>query len=271
MTKIKTILVCLLIGLLASACGTSTPQETPTSAPPPTSPPTATVAPTEAGIRLKADGSGDYATLEEAVAAASPGDTILLEAGTYRLAEPLKIEKPLRLVGAGMDQAEIVSDAEGFVVRFQGDGLFAAEDLTFRHEGEAEASVVLVEGGEVAFVRCRFTGAVYAGGHDVAGLVIKEDTTGTVRDCEAVENNGAGIYVAGQAQPTLEGNTCSNNELLGIAFFGDAGGVARENECSNNGRMGICVGEQAQPTLEENVCMDNAVAGIGYGLSLIHI
>ncbi len=58
----------------------------------------------------------DHPTLEEAVAAASPGETILLGAGTWCLTEPLDIDRPLTLIGVGMDQVEIVSEAEGYVV-----------------------------------------------------------------------------------------------------------------------------------------------------------
>ena len=66
--------------------------------------------------------------------------------------------------------------------------------------------------------------------------------------------NKKGIRVGDQAQPTLEGNVCTNNELAGIDYFGSAGGVARRNICSQNDAAGILVEDQAQPTLEGNVC-----------------
>jgi parallel beta-helix repeat protein len=185
----------------------------------------------------------------------------MLEPGTYRLEEPLDVGKSLHLVGAGMDQTEIVS--EGAVVNFSGDGPFAAEDITFRHQGQVgEANVVSVEGGEVAFVHCRFVGAVTGeelGDH--AGLWLGGNTTGVVRECEAVENDNVGMLIVGQAQPTLEGNLCRDNEL-GIAYLDNAGGVARQNGCSGNGN-GIRVGDQTQPMLEGNVCRDNG-CGIAY-------
>jgi parallel beta-helix repeat protein len=238
-----------------------TPTPAPTSTPTPTPPPTPT--PTPVPIRLEADGSGDYPSLEEAVQHVPEETTIVLGPGTYRLAEPLDIRKPLRLVGAGMDQTEIVSEAEGYVVGFSGDGLFATEDITFRHQGTAAASVVIVAGGEIAFARCRFTGAVQEEKEDRAGLWLQGNTTGVVRECEAVENDNVGIYVGEQAQPTLEGNVCTDNEVVGIGYVGNSGGVARQNECSGN-RGGIYVTEQAQPTLEGNVSTDNETAGIGY-------
>ncbi len=273
MKKVHLLLICLLISLLVFACNLSQPDLDATAtkiaadifATQTASVPTLT--PTPVAIRLEADGSGDYRTLEEAVAAASPGETILLETGTYRLVEPLEVSKPLRLVGAGMDDTEIVSEAWGYVVRFSGDGPFAAECITFRYEGGGVADVAVVEGGEVAFARCRFTGAraIHAallGGR--AGLRLQGNTIGVVRDCVAAGND-YGIYVGGQAQPTLDRNVCTDNETSGIFYLGSPGGVACQNECSGNGVAGIYVGGQAQPTLEGNTCTGNKSSGIAYG------
>ena len=225
--------------------------------------PTDTRTPEPVTVRVAPDGSADYLSLEMAVDAVPTGSIIILEPGTYRLTRPLDIRKTLSLVGAGMDQTEIVSEAKGYVVRFSGHGSFTADDITFRHQGTAVADVVVVEGGGIAFARCRFTGAVYKWGKDGAGLRLQGSTSGVLQDCVAVENDAAGILVEDQAQPTLQGNVCTDNEYYGIDYEGNAGGTARQNECSGN-EMGILVGGQARPTLEGNVCTDNEIVGIGY-------
>jgi hypothetical protein len=46
-------------------------------------------------IHLKADGSGDFPSLESAVAAADPGTIIMMDTGTYPLSSPLVIDKAL--------------------------------------------------------------------------------------------------------------------------------------------------------------------------------
>jgi hypothetical protein len=89
----------LALLLLLAACSDPTP--TPTVPPPVVS----------ETVQLNADGSGDYASLPEAVAAVSPGAVIHLSAGTFKLASPLAIDKPLQLIGAGMNETEIVSGA----------------------------------------------------------------------------------------------------------------------------------------------------------------
>jgi len=213
---------------------------------------------------VEADGSGHYATLEEAVGSAPEGVPIELGAGTFHLEEPLDIRRPITLVGAGMDETEIVSEAEEYVVRFVGDGPFVVEGITFRHEGRDVADVAAARGGEVAFTRCRFPGGIYDKDEDVGGfgLRLEGGTTGIVQDCEIVENV-AGIVVADRSELTLEGNTVTDNEGSGIVFWDNAGGVARGNECSWN-TVGIVVGWAAQPLLEGNICTDNTYYGILY-------
>jgi parallel beta-helix repeat protein len=242
-----------VVEVTATSSPTTAPDTTPT-------PPTGAVT-----VHLAPDGSGDYPSLEAAIDAVPPGSTLVLAAGTFRLESGLGIDKALNLVGAGMDQTEIVSAAEGYVVRFGGDGALTAEDLAFRHEGTAAADVVVVEGGAATFIRCRFTGAIHEeGGAGRAGLRLLGSTTASVQDCAAVENDLDGIRLEGQSQATLEDNICSANSDYGIRYSDDAGGEARGNECAENGLHGIGVGDRAQPTLEGNTCRDNTQVGIRY-------
>jgi parallel beta-helix repeat protein len=220
--------------------------------------------PTPSVIRVEADGSGHYATLEEAVESAPEGVPIELGAGIFHLEEALEIRRPITLRGQGMDETEIVSDAEDYAARFVGDGPFVVEGITFRHEGREIADVVVVRGGEVAFTRCRFTEAVYEEEGDLGGvgLQLEGDTTGFVQECESIENM-VGIVVADRSEPTLEGNAVIDNDGFGIVYWDDAGGVARGNDCSWN-TAGIGVLWRAQPTLEENTCTNNVYHGIFY-------
>jgi parallel beta-helix repeat protein len=262
----------LLVLIVLTGCGPTTPEATPTAEPTPT-------AETKT-IRFAPDGSGDYATLEAAIEAAEEGSIIEIEAGTYRLEQPLRIVKAISLLGAGMDGTELVSAAGPFVVHFKGDGPFEIKGITIRHEGQTWADVVIVEGGDVTFERCRV-----AGGRG-AGLLLGGETAGTVRDCVAEtgggaigisvtgqahptlvgntsSGNGYGIRISEQAYPTLENNTCNDNSLDGIRYDDDAGGVARGNKASGN-RTGFVATGQAQPRLEENIATNNKMAGFEF-------
>jgi parallel beta-helix repeat protein len=274
------LLVVLLLMLPALACSFSVdldeegaestePARVPTEPPSeePASPlsPTPTL-PVAVTVGVAADGGGDYPTLAAAVDAVAAGSTIVLGAGTYRLAEVLEINKSLRLEGAGMDQTFVVGEGGEYVVRFEGPWSFAVEDITFRYEGTSWGSVVVVDDGDLEFKRCRFSGGVWSeeerrGG---SGLVLLGDTVGSIEGCRMEENQLHGIVIHDQGAPTIEGNICSKNGQSGIVYFDEASGLARQNECTGNGLHGIAVEGQATPTLEGNVCSENEQAGIVY-------
>jgi len=76
--------------------------------------------------------------------------------------------------------------------------------------------------------------------------------------------NVIGINVAQEAHPTLEMNTCANNERAGIGYTGSARGTVNANICKSNNVSGILVTQQSQPTLKKNVCSENKGSGIAY-------
>ncbi|MFO7741531.1 MAG: right-handed parallel beta-helix repeat-containing protein [Anaerolineae bacterium] len=255
------ILVIAVLGIVAAACGasggaTSSDEPTPLSE-------GATAAPLRDEIHVKVDGTGDYVTFEAAVAAAAPQATIRLGPGIYRLVNGLNIDRSLTLVGAGMDETEIVSGAPGHVIRFTGSGAFRAEGITFRHDGTATADVVVVDGGAGYFSACRFTGAVYEEGEgNRAGLRFRGTSRGTVENSVVSDNDNTGILVEQRAQPELRGNICSDNSAVGIGYMDLATGVASGNECTGN-QIGIALAVEVGPTLERNLCNDNDY-GIAY-------
>jgi parallel beta-helix repeat protein len=192
-------------------------------------PPTVSIPP--GALVVAPDGNGNFRSLEEAVQQARPGAVIYLKAGIHRLKHPLVIDKPLTLIGEGMETTRIVCDGEGCVVEFSGDGLFSARDLAFVHEGTKWGDAVWANKGEVQFYRCLFTGGVWdeANQRGGDGLWLYGTARGDVRECVALRNAGMGIRVSGEAQPTLEGNTCRENKRSGIAYSGSAAGTARQN------------------------------------------
>jgi len=236
--------------IAADVLATRAAMPTPTSTPPPFA------------VYLSADGSGDYPSVEDAVRNAPDGAAIYLAAGTYEVKETLAVNRPLMLRGVGIDETVVSGPGLTTVARFTGPGPFGAEDVTFRREGSQAGDVVVANGGEAYFARCRFTGATTTRGEAGAGLELIGNTTGTVRDSIA-DYNDIGIRVSGQAQPLVEWNLATENTQIGIAYADQASGTAQRNECSN-GATGIVVSGQAFPTIRWNVCTDNSVAGILY-------
>ena len=230
----------------------------------------------------------DGATLIATLADAPPGAEIVLPAGTITLDAPIELDRPLTLVGAGMDATRLECAAEGRVVAVTADVAVTMRGVTLAHVGEARADVVQVDAGRLILEACRLTGARRGptdpdGGH---GIVVRGNARLDSTGCEIVGNdwdgiafvgdgggtalrnrcqdNRHGIAVGGSAEVELVGNTCHGNLLSGIAFFGRASGTARENTCQANGDNGIAVVESARPELVGNVCHSNLGAGIDY-------
>jgi len=216
-------------------------------------------------IALPVGGNAEFADLVEAVAALAPGSTIELEAGTYRLDAPLDVSKALTLTGAGMEQTVIVSDAPEYVIYFTGDGIFIMRDLTVRHDGEAEADVVLADGEEVSAQRCRFTGAVYLeDGTPRAGLRVKGVTQGMVFDSEAVGNDLDGFRLEDDAGLILSNNVCSDNDQIGINLRDNSSAEINSNTCERNVLNGISLADNASAVIDGNTLRDNGESGLVY-------
>jgi parallel beta-helix repeat protein len=235
---------------------------------------------------------GDVPDLAVAVDQAHEGAVLLLMPGDHTLEQSLLVSKALTLLGGDRDHTHIQGDGTAHIMRFQGDGPFRVAGLTFQRTGQ-EGNVVEAAGGEVTFDRCRFIGGIVVWDPDAitsmlkkqnpdatdvlrrvfeddfsifsgGGLVIEGHTSGTVRACEFVENQWAGIFVRDEAHPLLLKNLSRNNSASGIAYFNRASGVATANQCIENGEHGIVVSGEAHPELSENLCAGNKKTGIGF-------
>ena len=211
-------------------------------------------------IEVSSDGHSGP-TLAQALAGAPDHAIIQVPAGSHHLAHGVTLRRSVSLVGAGMDETEIVGSGGEHVLRLDGGGRLGLRDLALRFAGGGVGDVVGVRDAEIEIERCRFSGGTSSGVGAGAGLELRGTIQGGVRGCEFVRN-GYGITLDGPAAPTLEQNAMSENRLAAIAYFGASGGVARDNTCLRNGE-GILVGEKAQPLLERNACREGKV-GINF-------
>lgn len=107
-------------------------------------------------------GGGDYLTVQEAVDAASEGDTIHVAACVYeeRVVIP---DIPLVLVGDGADKTEITWSDSDATVEFQESAL-ALHGLTIRNTASGLRRAISWDEGPLALEDCRVVGGV-RGGH----------------------------------------------------------------------------------------------------------
>jgi hypothetical protein len=240
---------------------------------------------------------GEYPTLQQAIDAAATGDTVLVEAGTYRERVRLKAGVVLRSAGEdkpgklGLARAETTvidgggkaeggpgvlmgegSVLDGFTVtgiakfdQAEYDKHYATQGENLPDERGAVASPDHPFGvflpGVTAVVRNNIVhdnGDVGIGCFGEAG-----GRNGSWISANVVYRNmGGGIGIADGATPLVEKNRCYNNLRGGIGSRKSAGLIVG-NECFDNVRAGIGIREGATPMVRGNKCHKNRRAGIG--------
>jgi len=243
---------------------------------------------------------GDFATVTEAIAAANPGDRILVRPGLYQ--ESLVVDKPLEIIGDGpLEDIEIRARDED-VLTFQA-SIGRVANLTLRQvSGSDKPLGVSLRQGRLDLDGCDISGqsgsCVYIwGGADPRlrrnkihhgkehGVHIYNDGLGTLEDNEISgngysgvasrtganpalrrnqihDNTQDGVYVRDNGLGTLEDNEISGNGYSGVAIQVGGDPVLRRNQIHHNKENGVLVSDHGHGTLEDNEISDNAIAGV---------
>ncbi len=216
-------------------------------------------------VAVRADGSGDFATLAEAVAAVAPGSTIELGSGTYALESVLEIDKPLTLEGAGRDETEISGDAPGAVVSYSGTDVLEINGLTIRRDGPEEGDVLWVGSGQALLEEIRLVGAVSSDdGTAYAGARFTGEVSAYVINCEATGNNYNGLRVEDGALVDIMDCVLSDNTYSGIVYADISSGSVLRTSCTGNGANGVTIMDSAQVSVDDNTLDGNTDSGLSY-------
>ncbi len=179
-----------------------------------------------------------FATLSAAVAAARPGSTIRVRAGTY--AEPtIIIRTPgLRLIGEGWP----VLDGEGAreIVTIRADDV-SLQGFVFRNTGiahmEDRAALRIVEAGRCTVADNRFRETLFA-------IYLQRAHDCTIRNNDIAgagggeSNNGNGVHLWHSTGIRVIGNRITG-QRDGIYFEFSRGAVAEHNRSEGNARYGL--------------------------------
>jgi hypothetical protein len=227
-----------------------------------------------------------YTTIQSAVDAAGPGDTINVCRGTYTEAVS---------IGAGKDNLSLVSSTAAAAAIVQGgfavDGAQGVSIQKFRVEPTAGgAGIAVATGSSTALIRSNLV----VGG--LIGIHVVNADAGTVRDnslngqtqqgiaviasalgvakADVLNNTvigtaeSSGIYlvaVAGDLTTTAFGNTVSKNGAYGVYVQGASGGtgtVAVKANSVSAGGAGMTFGGSLPATVENNNVSANSGGGI---------
>lgn len=199
----------------------------------------------------------DHASVQSAIDAAKPGDTVLVTAGTYR--EPLKLKAGVIVKSAG-------SDEKGKL------GLKRAEATTL--EGGVEmAEKAVLDGFTVTGVG-NYDEKLWQHHFDTQGNEQPHEHIGAdgrpgiavASDCSVLNNivhhiGYTGIAITG-GSPRIAGNVCYRNMGGGIGSIKGSTAIIEKNECFENFYAGIGC-DASSPMIRDNDCHQNIRAGIG--------
>lgn len=239
----------------------------------------------------------DHQTIQAAINAAKPGDTVLVEPGSYRELIQLKDRVTVKSAGddtpgrVGLKRAEAtVIDAGG--TEAKGPAVVMADGAVFdgftvtkvgefnqkeyeKHDAERGENLpdergavgagddfpALAIPAVTAIVRHNIVCENGHAGIGCTGGKGKRNASVIARNV-CYRNMGGGIGVADGASPVVQGNRCYNNLRGGIGNR-NSNAVITRNECYDNVRAGIGIREGAKPVVRGNKCYKNRRAGIG--------
>jgi parallel beta-helix repeat protein len=236
-------------------------------------------------IRVAADGSSQYTSLADAVAAAAPGSNIEVYPGTY--AGGISIDKQLNIKGVGARDSIIIASEGRMVVTWLA-ATGTLSNMSLRQNGKCVEEVPCVtlhivtgapvvndiqvdaEGGSAIMIdgagtSPTITGAVVTKAF-YSGIAFVAGSTGVVENSEISAGAGqagnyAAIDVSERSAPTLRGNKIFNS-IAGIAIRESAKGTYENNEIYKILQSGIDVTTEADPKVKNNRIYDNGGVGI---------
>ena len=216
----------------------------------------------------------DYATIQEAVGNAAPGDTVVVRDGVYT--ENVEVDKPLTLTSENGSENCVVRAADRY------------DDVFYVAADRVNISGFTIKGGLYGIhlehaENCYITnnnvsencyGGIYlnySSNNAVCGNAVSENYYGiylnySSNNTRARLTTGAmffGIYLNYSSNNAVCGNNVSEN-WCGICLWESSGNVISGNNVSGNGECGICLGGS-----NNNTVCGNTVSGNGdYGICL---
>ncbi|NJL05869.1 MAG: hypothetical protein HC911_13380 [Chloroflexaceae bacterium] len=229
-----------------------------------------------------------YPTITAALAAAMPGERILIRAGTYE--EHLTLTQDgLELIGAGDVEDVVIETSTSAVLTFAAtSGLIKnitlrqiADPPIARAHGDHEAGwypaleiaqgnpqisecVITSQSGACVLIHDRanprLSSNIIEGGQ--CGVLFHSGGRGRLDDNQIRNHAGDGVVLSTRAAPTLRYNRIYGNGLAGVVFVEHGRGSLHNNDIYQNAADGVQILQSSNPTVRENRIYGNQGHGV---------
>ena len=203
----------------------------------------------------------DYPTIQEAINAASDGDTVFVRNGTYY--ENVVVNKSVSLIGENADTTTIDGNETGKVVHVIANGIVIS-GFTVQNSGRT----VGLDGG--IYLDNSFNSSVYNNkAIDCYAGIYLFNCSG----CSVYHNNAShslnikGIGLDSCFSCSIYSNNAINNWADGISILDSSNCFVCCNNASNNGLVGIELQQSSNCSVYENIASYNRNTGIFLGFS----
>lgn len=222
-------------------------------------------------------GMGDHTTITDAIAAAHPGERILIRKGLYE--GGLTIEKPLELIGEGQPgDVEVRASGADAILFTTSQGHIA--NLTLRQAGgEGAWYGVDIGAGRLEMEDCDISSqslacvAIHDGASPIlrrnrihdgasAGVLIYDQGRGLVEDNDIFANSNSGVEIRAGGAPTLRRNRIHDGKSSGVLVWDQGQGLLEDNDILANTYSGVEIKTGGAPTLRGNRIQDSKQNGV---------
>ena len=227
----------------------------------------------------------DYPGIQSAIDAAVPGDTVYLQAGTYR--ESLKLAEGIHLVGESAESVVLSNGPDWAILQANGIGYGSVENLTLLNDSAAWTTGIYFQDAAIDLLGVRVkgfgNGVTYRGRYDYdlrryvptertpviaessfegnnTALTLQGAMSPVIQYNSFLDNLGSALYLRQFSSPQIDANLIEGNGT-GIYLFDDCLPAVTDNDILRN-TSGMVLAWRSHATIVGNRISENSGDGI---------